>query len=266
MPRLKQYLPISEEFIIYHEEYDRLRMDSKVLNANANQIGFSQILFDRDRITIEIQKRVGDDKGIFIMQNKQNIAVIPFIKGQIKQVEEKFLSHCRQRELMGYETTEEFPPEMLKEKLLLEAKLSIVEEEVTELQKRLKNYSDKEIKEDETNILKYGLMQSGQMHDGKLISLDGQKIITVDDVLVIENGPYRGLSLVLYRKLAKEWKQARDKADQEKLKLRHEQAKKEGKPISSFLRSRHAIDKSSLPAFPKNAINYFENEKELSRK
>lgn len=235
--RRKEYLPMGDpRFEIYHTTLDRLRANSKVINPSINVAGPDTKFFDRNEYLGLEQELVGsksnNEKNVnheFFYDHTWRIWQISHIPGtrrELAKIELMFNEFQQSRVNAGFEEPTEWPAELFEKKLKLEARLDMYEEELELVQKALKDYvkEDKEI--EDKNMLKYGLKQVSRFHglkqpDDSLINvisiIDGQKISEVNGLLVItsKNSPYRGLRIIDYRKLAKEWQlEQREKGKQ----------------------------------------------------
>ena len=92
MPRKKEYMPIgkNEKFNLYHNSYDTYRVDSKILNNNANRIGLHMVLWNRENIEKELIMLVGDEDGFCYREKTIYTARIPYVNRKLKEIETKF--------------------------------------------------------------------------------------------------------------------------------------------------------------------------------
>ena len=273
--RRRDYLPIDKkpQFAIYHELYDNLRFQSQILNAGNVKPGLHQIIWDRTNVQFEITNLTGDERGqVRNSMGDATLSKLPEAKFQLENVEKKFSLWKKNRQLQGYAVSEEWPRELLAERLRYEAQYDVMAEELKVLQDWLSNYTDTEEIADFNNVLAYGLRCSGHLHGtrddpaltGVLKEIDGQKCGFVGETLCITDtrSPYRGLSVENYRTLASEWQIQRRKADAEKLKRLQAEAISKGQTApSQFVSGIKIVDQRSLPKFPTWARNWFKNPK-----
>lgn len=272
--RRKEYLPIGKnpEYAIYHNEYDRLRVDSNILNSGNRVPNAHSILWNKENIESELYRFFGDENGNFKRSGVYHAAAIPLIEGKLKAIDKNFKRFQQERVNSGYEKPETMPEDLKQEQLKLFARLDVFNEEAEFLEQQLKKYLEKEKTTDDSMVLAYGLRCAGHLHGTRaknrslvntLKDIDGQTVELVDEVLVITDirSPYRGLRVIDYRKLADIWQKERKEAARMRLLKLQEEARKEGLTIPSQLpaSSIKKVNKASLPKFPSWAKNYLKN-------
>jgi hypothetical protein len=226
--RRRDYLPIDkhQEFKVYHDLYDRYRLESHILNGGNKRIGpRSILLWDKPSVVSEIQiyEGVQDDKhkGEYIdpRTNDWVYSKIHAAKLKVKEIERKFATYRKEQVNRGFRDSEVWPKELLELRLQAEARLDVYTEEVNELHKKLAAFEDQV--EIESNRLMLhmgptaGISRVGW--DGILAEIDYQKTGYLNGVLcIIEKGsPYYGLSVIDYReKVAAPWLAAFRQIDQ----------------------------------------------------
>lgn len=234
----RRYMPI-EKYPVYNDTYDRELVNSQVFNTFSH-IDVNTILWDKQNIMNEIFRYYGNKEGYYLEHDQPVRALIPSIMDKLEDLENRFKEIKVQMVNEGYEEPEKMPINMLNQKYILEAKMDVYEKEKLELGKRLAAYTDAEKNKKDEEILAYGLSCCGNLRDGILIGIDGQDVIKHKGTLVIINGPYRGMSVIDYRKLAERWRLEREKVP----------------PLTGGLK----VPRETLPKFPEDFKNYFDHE------
>lgn len=225
--RRREYTPILKkpEFETYHRTYDRLRLDSYILNGGSKRLGVHTKLWDKQNIESEIIWLEGNKHGMVFNRDsgEETIALIPAAKEQLKELEIKFRTYQQRKVNEGFNRPAEMPNQMLKEKLKLEATLDVYQEELAELKKRLKKFTEAEDGEHKEMVLANGPNGAGSLHDGILVEIDGQKVtLNEDNVLTIDepSSPYNKMFVANYRQsIVLPWKTATEKLRNEKASL-----------------------------------------------
>jgi hypothetical protein len=260
MPRVKEYLPIGKDkrFNLYHETYDRLRLASKVLNADANNVSIHMKFFNEETIKNEIRFIEGDEgnDGYYNRDTKIMPSKLQETKDQLDNIELRYESYIKIQVRQGQPKPTDYPPELLKEKLKLEAKLSVLHEELAELQKQLKPYEDKVEEASDRKVLQDGPIGSGRLRGGFLIELDGMKVSLNEDEIPFINdkraGKYDGFSTAdYYTHVVKPFLQAKEKQRA----INIQQAKKEETSLDKMTRGKRN-GSVKYPEMPKDCINY----------
>ncbi|MBN2611768.1 MAG: hypothetical protein JXB00_09465 [Bacteroidales bacterium] len=266
--RRTEYLPISKhpEAREYHEKFDKLRLNSRILNAGGQKISFDSIVaWDRTSILSLLAELQGNIDGQYVKEKTYYTARLPLIQAQIAEIEQKFKDFQQQRINEGYKKPEKMPEKMFIDLLRLQASEDVTTEEIEFLQEKLNEFEELLIKEKSENILACGPKGSGRLQGGFLVEIDGQQVTSLKGVLVIseKTSPYYGLSVFDYREfVAKPWTTERKRKMSDLQKKRELQLKEQGYSniqLKNLLG--HKIDKSILPPFPKGCKNYFEESK-----
>ncbi len=186
--------------------------------------------------------------------------MIPFVKGQLEQLEQTFAQYKKDRLNQGFKAVDLMPAHMLEEYYTQNARLTVLEMEADFLQKRLSEYKEVEDVESNAGVLKYGLRAFSKLKDGVIVLMDGQRVQEIDGIMVIVDtrSPYRGMACSDFRDLCKVWMSQRKEADKEKLEKLINQAIEKGEkppqqlPISSM----HRANPVTFPAWPEGVRNY----------
>lgn len=248
---VKRYKRNDESVQVYHDEHDRLMLQSRILNADAVPF-IGSFIFSKRNIQDELTTLVGEENGLYTRDHQLMTGQIPYLQEKLDELEKRFNKTNLERELNGLPTYESYPAGLMKEKLKIEAALDVALSEKAFLEERLKTGLDKEEQARKDNILKYGLRQSVQMKDGLIETIDGQSVIYQDDKPIISEGIYYGMLVSDYRKLSNEWLEERRKAEENAFKKLCEARRRNNLPVPTQKKvsSIKAIDKSSLPKFP----------------
>ena len=231
------------------------------------------VFWDKASITSNLLEIIGNDEGTYLRRRVPTKAYKPLLLQKIADLEASFVRYKKDRLRLGYEEPTVMPPDMLNKYYLLQAELTVLNEEVKELNKRLAEYKDLDDIEGNRNVLAYGLRGYGKCHGLKcgnpelvniLKEIDGQRCELTDEGLLIidKRSPYSGMLVSDFRKLAKEWQIQRQKEEAERFKLLQEQYKEQGLPVPQEppVKSPSKVPMSSLPKWPEWAINYLKNE------
>lgn len=227
MARKREYLPIGkkEKFNTYHEWYDRLRVESYILNGGGRRPSFDTVIWTKNRIVGEIIWIEGGEKGMVYNKatGEETLALIPQTKKQLRTLQKRFSNYQQQRVNEGYQRPKEMPDEMLKERLELEARLDVFNEELKELKRREASIQVEEDKEHAHLLLAYGVASGGSLYNGILVELDGQKVsLNSNNILIIDDplSPYDGVLVADYREyISKPWRKATEKLRNKKAEL-----------------------------------------------
>lgn len=252
-------------------DHIRLRERSPWLSGR-NAPGLMWQFRDKQNIQTELLSITGNSKGQYYRAGDWHTASLPFVRLKLSILESDFAKMQAAAKGMGKDPLTVMPHEMQSKHDALSVQLDILMEEQEALEKILKEFADKQEKEDESHLLEYGLKLSGHFWGSRATSpdlinvlsdLDGQKIVQDEDgLLIIDSGPYRGMSVPDYRKLALKWQADRRAADKEKLLRMQEEARLLGKPQPIILpSSSRKIAPANLPPWPSYAINHYEKSK-----
>jgi hypothetical protein len=245
---------------IYDDAYDRLRLNSELLNGGSMMPNIHTTFFDKEGLLGAKLELEGNEEGKYLRSGEYRMASIPMVEDKLQTIEERFEIHKEQMREQGYRVSDSYPKQLNDERLLTEAKLDVLKEELDEINRRLETYIDKEEAKSAGMVLVHGLQCFGKLRDGKLESIDGQNVKNIVGVMVIcdDRSPYNGLSVTDYRELANKWRLQRKEAEKQKLIRLQDEARLKGERIPTQLpaRSPYKIAKDSLPPFPENAKNY----------
>jgi hypothetical protein len=258
---------------VYDRKYMHLKNSSQILGNTNTGIGVGSvhnILFDEANLEAVKIELIGEDKeGNYKRKGVDYLAKIPAIKEEIKEFKQRWRSKQMQAINEGEEvpSEDEMPADLLEEKLILEARLDIYQEELAKIQERLDSLDNKEQDKDDQDVLKYGLICTGQLRDGVLVEIDGQNVEKVRGVMIIKDSrsPYNGMSVPDFRQLAKDWQEERKQADAKHLKTLQATARKEDKPVPNYYTSfsgGRKVPRNLLPKWNEGVTNHLEETEE----
>ncbi|MBE0654677.1 MAG: hypothetical protein IH594_12810, partial [Bacteroidales bacterium] len=193
--------------------------------------------------------------------------VIPKRKENLQAIEDRFTSYKVNRKRQGFDRTEEYPPKLLEERCRAEARIDVANRELEYLKDKLdKFFTQPEQDLEESRILEFGPRGAGQLRNGVLCEIDGQKVtpIKVDDeeILVISSpkSKYFGLSIPDYRKhIMQPWSTARKLNMYNLEKARQKEINEQGFSKINVRFGPRKIHPSSLPEWPGNVKNYLKD-------
>ncbi len=254
----------------YNEFYVKFQHESEILNAGREtHPSLQMIIFDKKNIETQVLIREGNNERQYYKLNKPCDCHLKIYEDQLREVEYRFKSYQKSRVQQGYEQPKEWPPDLLVEKLRLEAKLDVCQGEVEILKRKLAELDSVVKKKEDSDVLAYGLICRGTFHglnapNDALIrvlkEIDGQLISQLDDGTLYINdprSPYDGMLVSDYRRLAREWVLEKIHADRAKLEQLQETAQKNGLVVPNQLpfQSRCRVSRNSLPKWPEWAKN-----------
>jgi len=191
-----------KEYPEYHQRYNILKQASFILNKNMES--YEKIrLCDKQGLTgLLIEWRGTDSRKIWLKENKEIKSRLLEAEERVKELEDRY-----KRENMTRLNTGHLPHKSIyessvaREYLRALAELDIVQEEIDELEKLLKEV----IKKTEPEVKKRKkVIPKGNRWGIPAREADGQKVIMgKDGLLVIDEpgSPYNGLPLVAYMEL-----------------------------------------------------------------
>lgn len=250
---------------IFDDSYDQRLTGSRILNSGEMNLSILTLFWTKSNIKYELLKLTGSEKGLYMDQGDTMQAIIPLLEQKLTNIQINFENMNIEREMRGQAPYEELPANLLKEKLQIEASIDVHLSEKALLEAKLKGWEMQAEQVRETHVLEYGLRCQVQLHDGKITTIDNQRVEYIEGVPIItdKSSRYYGMSVADFRKLSEQWLTDRRNADAEKLRKMQESDKVNGLPIrkSLPLRTRKTVDVNGLPLFPKEFKNYLVDEK-----
>jgi hypothetical protein len=150
---------------MYLDAFSNYQKQSQILSG-VRAVGWATVLWDQDNIKDELIKLEGDKDGHCFDQNsdcKWKLAEIPFTKSKINLIDTKFRDLNDRRIRAGQSPFENMTRELLAEKCLFSAKLTVLNTEADVLHKKLKEFKDQaEIKE-QSKVLEHGPLGQAQI-------------------------------------------------------------------------------------------------------
>ena len=157
-------------------------------------------------------KYEGDEDGQCNLP-EQDLGYIPAQHQHLADIDQKFKDIQQTAINEGKYPPDEMPPELFREKLLAEAKIDVMTEELEEIVKMIKNYVEPVKELENEKVLKYGPCGTGRLRFGIVNIIDGQKCgQTSKRLLIIKDplSPYNGMAVADYSmKVVKPWTIAR---------------------------------------------------------
>jgi hypothetical protein len=263
--KIKKRYKISDtrEYQIYDDEFDRLVISSDIL-GETNQPNITTRFYDRQELLSTLALLVGVNGNDWYKEDRSGhtiLSYIPYMKQKLAEIETRFTEFNERREAAGYKRSDLMPPLILKEKLLLEARLDVYLREEESIRLALNNLKvDEDNKQDEL-CLQHGPQGNGRLRGGDLVELDGQKVERIKGRLIITSpsSPYRGLLVSDYReRISDVWTKARNDLHLLMSKKAKEEIKATGHSsiVVPSRRSGTKISKSSLPPWPAGVRNW----------
>lgn len=265
MPLTRRYKRLVHK--AYDDKFDRAIKESRILNAGADTIPSAYTtLWEPTNIKNIIYEYEGDEKGQFYRPDERYPyrAVIASYQDKLDDLKASWKKRNETRRLMGLPVEKEMTGEVLDKKLELEASLDVSISELDTLKEWLSKYTEKAEESRKDSVLRYGLQCSISLLNGKIDTIDGQRVQYIDNQPVIqdEHSPYNGMLVGDYRKLSSIVEAQRRQKHVEKLKKLQATCKENCLPIPKKLpaESPKVVSRTSLPPWPDFAQNMFEKE------
>jgi hypothetical protein len=232
------FLPI-KSYPAYNNTLDHLIMNSSILNNDANDIhSVHSTMWNRSSLEYYLAQRIGDEDGFIVLNGRKELASMPFVKGQLDQLDKNFAQFKADKVKAGFKVPDLMPAHLMEEYYTLHARLTCLQMEAENLQKRLSEFKDAEDEESDSMLLKYGLQARGKLHDGILVLIDGQKCEQTREGIIIINdprSPYTGMAVEDYRELCKTFQASRKENEKNRLRQLQREAKEKGNNIPKQL-------------------------------
>lgn len=261
-------------FSLYDETFELKEKRSPILSSTVREkdLRYSAALNDEEACKRTLTELVGNPEKDYhyLEENSWKKALIPSAKNSLHQIHYEFDEWAKKQVRNGHalEEPKNWPTNLLEKRLKAEAILDVYRKEKWLVEKTLKAYKQRDQKEREEKILKFGPQATGikpppqnsrreWLVDGQGVSRNSKGIPFIDE----PSSPYHKMPLVYYRQLSLEWKaQLREKAEQEWEEIEEGMRHKEtGKVITrlAFSRLRKArrvkVSKDELPDWPDEA-------------
>jgi hypothetical protein len=247
----------------FDNKFDLECTKSKILNAGAPELpNISTKFWDATNIKLTIAEYEGDEEGNFYKPDEKYPyrSTISAFQDRLDDLQKSFDRRNQTRALMGMPFEEEMTGEILTKRLQLEASMDVSLSELATLKEWLTKAKEKQEEVRKDTILKYGLQCAVSLRNGKISTIDGQKVFYIDEtypVIKDEESPYDGMAVSDYRKMATMWKAQRRQKRNERLKQLQARAKSEGLIVPKHLpaESLKTVSRTSLPEWPQWAEN-----------
>ncbi len=255
---------------IYVNAYKKYYIESQILNSTGHEIpSIHTVLYDKRNVEAAIFSLTGDADGMIKSSYGYEIpALIPNLKQELQKIDKDFKDLNQNRWNQGRSPLKEMPPDLLLKKLDIQAALAVSQKELQTLKNREKEYTDIKKNEDDRKLLQYGLVCFSRNHGtgaadpdmmNVLAEIDGQVVGQKNGLLIIEDNrsPYNGMSVIDYRKLAKEYTTKKQAVYYDLYKAHEQQMKLKGFStieVPGF--GMHTVSRADLPPFPEWAVNH----------
>jgi len=192
-----------KDFPEYHQRYNILKQASFILNKNMESFEKMRLCDKQGLTGLLIEWRGTDSRKIWMKENKEIKSRLLEAEERVKELEDRY-----KRENMRLLNTGHLPfksiyeSSVAKEYLRALAELDIVQEEIDELEKLLKEVIKRT--QSETEKKRKKIIPQGFKVGIPTREADGQKVIMgKDGLLVIDEpgSPYNGLPLIAYMEL-----------------------------------------------------------------
>lgn len=203
----------------YDREFDWRKGQSGILNrANNSSVSFD--LWSESGVQNLLIERIGEQDGLVADPNGYWISgLLRAAREAVAAVDTRFENMVIKAKRAGRYPPETMPEELVNEKLVMEARLDICQEEIDQLKKMLAKHQTRKQAEDDHLILAQGPMGTTSGADPPR-SVDGQKIrwdeIQKHFIIDCEKSPYHLLRLPdYYAHVSRPWREAKRVAHNE---------------------------------------------------
>jgi hypothetical protein len=174
------------EFQIYSDEFDRLLTSSDILEGDQHPSIHSNF-YDRQGLLQALAQLVGVNNSDSYKDRSGHtiLAYIPYCKQQLAELDMQHNEFNERRLSAGYKKSDEWPPNLLKERLKLEAKCDIYLREEEAIRQAINNLKQEVDNEQDKHCLEFGPQGNGRLRGGDLVELDGQRIERIKGKLII---------------------------------------------------------------------------------
>jgi hypothetical protein len=263
----RNYLPRGKDKFIeenYHDVIDRLMLQSQLVNGGNRQPSVHSIFYDKENLQTALYGIIGDESGLTNRRNQTRIATKPFVENQLVEIDEKFKNYCKSQLKQGRAKPTVWPLELLQERLKMEANLFILNEEIIEINRRLKLFAEKDKEISDKDILKFGPRGHARLQNSVLVEIDGMGVREhyvkkgEESILIIDEThqkakPFNGFSVVDYRQyISTPWIQG----CQKQAELNKQKAIKDGVKYELLTKGQKEGLNFPIPQFPDSCINY----------
>jgi hypothetical protein len=257
----KDYPTSNPKFQVYHNQIDRLTLDSQILNNGGKTLGSNSRIFNRQGIETELLVLKGNKKGIFFKRDQEYPSSIRIAQIELSKIDENFKIYCENQVSIGRKRPEQLPQYMLDQKLTIEARIFVYESEVEELTKRLQPFIEADQEKSDKAVLPRGPVGSSQLSQGYIVSIDGLNVSTnsegipfIDDKRA---GKFNGFSTAQYiEHICIPWSIAKNKIINKVL----AEAKEKNISLADIPRNKLSGMTAPIPDFPKGIRNFLKEE------
>jgi len=255
----RRYKQGDPEYKQYTDFFDRYLLDSTILNAGSKTIGVHTEFMDLPGIKGALAQIEGDENGRYKTHwGETFFSSISLAQQKLGELKNTYKAVCDRKEAQGHKRPNQWPPELLVQRLRWEAKLDVLRREAEFLNDKIANYQQQKQVEHNKAVLVYGPRGNGSLRNGVLAEIDGQETGYKDETLIIIDSasPFRGMAVSDYREhVSKPWlAQRRQWMNEKELKRKQEILEKGFSNIESQLGLRK-IHPCSLPKWPDGVPN-----------
>ncbi len=257
----KRRYKITPETDVYHRMFDRLRIESNILNSGSNKRNiFAPNLGERFELEGLLLKYKGipdgPNKGAYFVPDAQQwrMAIILTLEAELLQIEQRWKNYQARVMREGRKCPEKMPDEMEERLYKTQATYDIALEEFEDIQRRLEVFTKAEEAIHAQRVLEKGPHGMAVLKGGRIAELDGQRCgLSSEGIPVIteKTSPFFGMSTADYFEfIVHPWGLAK--------KERRKQLRRE---VKRNIRDKMPL-KSSAPwskKWPENVKNYLQN-------
>lgn len=272
---------------VYDKHFNRMFVKSWILNQGVreNNIELFGKLTSKQSCEAELLRLAGNENGLYFRPDTHEFAVneLAIAKENLNVANGRVSEWQRLQVAQGRDDDIQNLPQAISDHIMMaQATVDIIKAEIKHLKKLAKEFQDKEVKTQPTNILRAGPGAFFERGDDPLFEIDDMRVGFVDGVLLIvddrpcydgQPNPYRGMALPDYRKMARKWrKEVEQEYWQRRAELEAEQreAAVKGEPHpgadSLPVPGLNPMPRDRWPEWPPNAINYIEKAKAEKQK
>jgi len=245
---------------LYHDTVDRLMLDSEILNGGSKVPNVYMTFWTKKNIEVAIYQMLGEADGYFHDHNgEKQQAAIPSVKEKIHNLKTAWESTCSKAVQEGKPKPAKMDVKLFNAKLVHEAELTVLEEELAVLQHHLQKYLDEEQALADAKVLKHGPQGTIELADGVIKGIDGMSVSQSEDgTFYIDCShpkaqPYDGYSTADYIvHVVKAW----GRLCEAQAKLNKAESIKNGTRWDQVSNGLRQGTNAPIPAMPSECINY----------
>ena len=153
----RRYTQSAPEHKQYTDFFDKYLLDSTILNERNQRINIHTQFADLNGMKSTLYQFVGDENGMYVNHFGEDVfSFIRSAENNLSEIRSRFESYVNNRVAQGHAKPKQWPPELLKERLKLEAHIDVMNREVEWLRYAINNYKEKEAVKRSSKVLEYG--------------------------------------------------------------------------------------------------------------